>query len=81
MTIDKPFRHYIENSTNVELKESDDWWFSRANQQKYIFNIAAQLVVHQDYAAEDALSIADDLCSEFHARYINKHTRKGINHG
>ena len=78
MSIDTKFRHYIENSTNVNLKESDDWWFTRANQQRYIFQIASQLIIHQDYACDDALTIADELCSEFHKRYISKKTRREI---
>ena len=78
MTIDKQFRHYIENSSNVDLKEQDDWWFSRARQQQYIFNIASQLMVHQDYDSATALSIADELCCEFHKKYINRKTRGEI---
>ena len=76
--MDNTFKHYIQNSSNVEFKESEDWWFTRANQQKYIFNIASQLMIHQDYEVSEALDIADDLCSSFHHKYINRSTRKEI---
>lgn len=68
----------IRRSSNVKLspKVDEEFWFSLGNQKRYIFHIAADLLVHYDYDAQDALNKAEQLVQKFYLDHVQKSTRK-----
>ena len=66
--------NYITNSSNVTLKENN-WWFSRENQRKIIFDIAIKLVVDSGEEPSQAIELAEELVDTYHKRHVQKSTR------
>ena len=49
----------------------EEFWFSRANQKKMVFDLGAKLLVSEDITAREAVSMAQDYIDTFYATTLS----------
>lgn len=66
--------HYINSmhQQHADAQEEEDFWFSRKNQKRHVFEFAKELYLQgdEDYTPEDAIKCSQEFIDAFHSQII-----------
>ena len=65
----------LEKSQYAHTQE-EEYWFSRNQQKKMVFDLGAKLLVSDDMTPKDAIAMAQDYIDTFYATTLNPQSWK-----
>tara|TARA_B110000858_G_scaffold55789_1_gene64836 strand:+ start:2291 stop:2545 length:255 start_codon:yes stop_codon:yes gene_type:complete len=65
--IDDTILHSMINQSQfAQPQQDEEFWFSRANQKKMVFDLGARFMVSEEMTSEEAIALAQDYIDTFY---------------
>lgn len=71
MIDDNILQAMLEQSQYAHPQEEPEFWFSRGNQKKMVFEIGIRLMTSEEMTAEEAITMAQDYVDTFYATILS----------
>lgn len=71
MIDDSILQAMLENSQFAHPTEEPEFWFSRGNQKKMVFELGARFMVSEEMTAKEAINLAQDYIDVFYATTLS----------
>lgn len=71
MIDDTVLHSMIAQSQYAQAPAEEEFWFSRGNQKRMVFELGAQLLVSEEMTPKEAISMAQDFIDTFYSTTLS----------